>query len=86
MHSGQPYKSFIWSVILGELKSFRNYEGFGIIFPKRFRCNVKFYESEIFSDSSLHHILESENFRFLLSKKKSVTWVVNIKKSNFRKS
>ena len=50
-------------------------------FSEKFRCNVKFYESENFSDSSLHPYLESENFRFLLSKKNSATWVVKCKKN-----
>ena len=35
-----------------------------------------FYESENFSDSSLHDILESESVRFPFSKKNSITWVV----------
>ena len=35
MHSTRrPYKIFVSSVILGELKSFQNYKGFSIIFPK----------------------------------------------------
>ena len=34
MHSKRRYKICICSVILGELESFRTYEGFGIIFPK----------------------------------------------------
>ena len=74
---------FISSVILGELKSFRNYKGFSITFP---RCNLTFCESENFSDPSLHHILESEIFRFPFSKKNSVTRVVEYEKFNFRKS
>ena len=85
MHSRRPYKIFICSVILSEFKSFRNYKSFRIIFSEKFRCNVKFYESENFSDSSLRHILESENFRFLLSKKNSVTWVVKYKKIKVQK-
>ena len=32
-----------------------------------------YYERENFSDSSLHHILESENVRFPFSYKNSVT-------------
>ena len=67
----------------GNLRSFRNYKGFGIIFP---RCNLTFYESENFSDSSLHHILESENYRFPFSQKNLVTSVVKYEKLNFRKS
>ena len=53
----------------GKLKSFE-LQGLQHYFSEKFRCDVKFYESENFSDSSLHHILESENFRFLLSTKK----------------
>ena len=66
MHSKGPYKICICSLILGELESFRNYKGFSInIFQKiSFRCNLTFYESENFSDSSLDHISESENFSF----------------------
>ena len=33
-------------------------------FPENFSCNLKYYESKNFSDSSLHHTFESENFRF----------------------
>ena len=58
---------FFCSVILGQLESVRNYRGFSIIFPKNFSCNLKFYESENFPDSSLHHIFGSENLRFPFS-------------------
>ena len=34
MHSKRRYKICICSVILGELESFPNHEGFSIIFPK----------------------------------------------------
>ena len=64
MHSKRCYKICICSVILGELESFRNYKGFTYYFPENFRCNLAHYEKEIFFDSSLHHIFESENFRF----------------------
>ena len=63
-HSKRRYKICICSVILGQPQSFRNYQGFSIIFPKIFTCNLTNYEGENFSDSSFHHILESENFRF----------------------
>ena len=33
-------------------------------FPENFRCNLTFYESDNVSNSSLHLISESENFRF----------------------
>ena len=59
IHSKQRYKDFFCSLILGELESF----------SENFRCNLTFYESENFCDSSLHHILESENFRFPFSTK-----------------
>ena len=35
-----------------------------IYFHKHFRRILIYYESENFSDSSLHHIFESENCRF----------------------
>ena len=38
--------------------------GFQYYFPENFRCNLTFYESENFSNSSPHRIFESENFRF----------------------
>ena len=63
MHSRQHYKIFICSVILGDLESFRNYKGFSTIFPK-ILGEFNAYEKENFCYSSLHHILESENFRF----------------------
>jgi len=92
MHSKWCYKIIICSVIPGERKSFRNYKGFSIIFPKILGAirsswfNLTFYESENFSDSSLHHILEPENFRFPFHfpKKNSVTWVIKYEKLNFR--
>ena len=52
MHSKRSYKICICSVILGELESIRNYEGFSIfLVPENFRCNLMFYESKNFSDS-----------------------------------
>ena len=38
--------------------------GLQYYFPENFRCNLTFYESDNFSNSSLHRIFESENFRF----------------------
>ena len=75
MHSKRRHKTFICSVILG------------VLFSENFRSNLTFYKSENFqSDSSLHHILESENIRFPFSKKNSVTWEIKYEKLNFRKS
>ena len=56
MHSKPCYKSCICSVVLGQLESFRNHLGPQYYFPENFRCNFSFYESENFSDSSLHRI------------------------------
>ena len=83
MHSKRRYRIIICSVILGELKSFRNYKGYRIIFRKKFRCNSTFYQSENFF-SSLHHISKSENLRFPFSAKNSVTWLVKYEKLNLR--
>ena len=70
MHSKRRYKICICSVILGELEHFRNYKGFSIIFPKILDAILTHYEKENVFDSSLHHILESENFRFPFSYEK----------------
>ena len=77
MNCKRRYKICTRSVILEELESrggggggggggiFRNYKGFSmIVLSQNFRHILKYYESENFSDSSLHHIFESENFRF----------------------
>ena len=37
-------------------------QGLEYYFPENFRLNLMYYESETFSNSSLHHIFESENF------------------------
>ena len=64
------YKICICSVIQGELESFQYSKGFCIIFPKILDVNyLTYYDSEKFSDSSPHHIFESENFRFLFLRK-----------------
>ena len=60
MHSKRRYKICIFSVILGEMESFRNYKDFGTIFP----ISLDAIWREIFSDSSLRRIFESENFNF----------------------
>ena len=86
MYSKRRYKSCICSVVLGQLESFRNHLGPQYYFPENFRCNFRFYESENFSDSSLHRIFESENFRFPFSTKNRLTWGLKCEKLNFRKS
>ena len=42
-------------------------------FPENFSRNLKFYESDSFSDSSVHRIFDSENVRFPFSTKNSLT-------------
>ena len=57
------------------------------LFLENFRYNFKFYKSENFSDSSLHRIFESENFRFPFPTKNSLTWGLKCEKLNLiRKS
>ena len=68
--SNRRYEIYICSVILGQLESFRNYQGFSIIFPKILDERRR----ENFSDSSFHRIFESENFRFSFSAKNSLIW------------
>ena len=87
MHSKGRYKICACLVILGELESFRNYKGFSISLLNILDAIIiTYYESENFSDSSLHHILESENVRFLFCMENSLTWAVKCKELNFRKS
>ena len=64
------------SVILGHLECCRNHKDLSIqsYLPEKFRCNLTLHESENFSDSFLHHILESEKFRFSISTRYDLTW------------
>ena len=87
MHSKRSYKICIpRSVILGNLECCRNYKDFSIqsYFPEKFRCNSTLHESENFSDSFLHHILESEKFRFSFATEYCITWRGKCEKLNFR--
>ena len=74
MHSKRRDKICSCSVIIRELEPFRKYKGRSLIFPKILDA-VTYYESENFSDS-LHHIFESEHFRFPFGTKNSLTWAV----------
>ena len=49
MHSRRCDKIWICSVIFSKVQDLQYY------FPENFQCKLKFYESEHFSDSSLHH-------------------------------
>ena len=53
---------------------FTKLQGLLYYFPENFRCNLTYYERENFSVSSLHHLFESENFRFLFFYEKSLAW------------
>ena len=72
MPSKRRYKICTCLVILGELESFRNYKRFRTIFPNISDAILRITKVRVFSDSTLHHIFESENFRFpfLYEKKK----------------
>ena len=72
--------------MLGELLKSSKLQGLQYYFSENFRCNLTFYESENFFDLFLHHILESENFRFPFSKKNSSNQGSKLWKLNFRKS
>ena len=55
---------------------FTKLQGLLYYFPENFRCNLTNYKSENSSVSSLHHLFDSENFRFLFfyDKKLSLAW------------
>ena len=77
MHSKRRYQIFFCHP--RGISVFSKLQGLQYFFFENFKCILTFYESKNFFDSSLHHILESENFRFRFSKKNSVTWVVKFK-------
>ena len=87
MHFRRRCKICICSAILGQLESFRNCKVRASEYycPENFRCNLKFYESNNFSDSSFHHIFESEKFRIPFSTKNSLTWGSEMQKIKLKK-
>ena len=77
------------SVILGHLKSFRNYKGFSIIFPTILGAIYSFTKVRIslgFESVMDHHIFESETFRFPFSTKNCLPWAVKCAELNFTQS
>ena len=68
--SKRRYRICICSVVLEELEPFSQHQGLQYYFPVNFRCNLTYYESENFSDSSLYHSFEAESFRFPLWEEK----------------
>ena len=79
MHSKRRVKFVsVWSS-LGNLSLFEITKAW-VLFFRNFRWNLTHYEREKFSDSSCHHIFESEKFRFLFSTKNSLGWKVKCKK------
>ena len=73
-------KIFIWSVILGQLESFRTYTASEYYFPENLRRSLKCYERKTFSDSSIRHIFSSENFRSPFSTKNNLTFGVKFQR------
>ena len=86
MHSKEHYKICSCSCHPRETFVFTKLQGLQYYCAKKFYCNLTYYESENFYDSSLHHIFESKNFRFPFGTKNSLTWAVKCKELNFRKS
>ena len=70
MHSKRRYRILFVSV----RPSYGNLSLFETTRAINFRCNLTGYESEMFSDFSLHCIFESENFRFPFPYENSLTW------------
>ena len=54
-------------------------------FPENFRCNLKYNKRENFSDSSVHHIFESEKFKFPFFTKHGLIWAVKCEKLTLQK-
>ena len=54
LHVGYPRGTGVFSKL----------QGLQYYFLENFKCNLTYYKSENFSDSSPQHIFESENFRF----------------------
>ena len=61
---------------------FSKLQGLQYYFPENFRCNLKFYKKEIFSDSFFNRISIPKIFAF--SAKNCLTWGVKREKLNFR--
>ena len=66
MHSKWRYKICMRSIN----DSFRNYNGLSIIFPKTLDASQRLTKKKNSFDSYIHHIFESENFRFPFSQEK----------------
>ena len=86
MHCKRRYKICMCSVILGELESFRNYNGFRInYYAENFICNLTLTKVRSFLFSFLYDSFESEEFRFPFSTKNSPTWRVKCEKNKLQK-
>ena len=86
MDSKRRYKTCIWFGRPRATWVFSKLQGLRYYFPENFRCNFKFYRNENFSDSSLHRIFESDNFRFPFSTKNRLTWGLKCEIKLIRKS
>ena len=74
MHSKRRYKIFICSVVLGQLESFRNYKGFGIIFPKILGAILSFTKMRRFQILLFVAFSNPKILGFPFSTKNSLTW------------
>ena len=74
MHSKRRYKICICSVILGQLESFRNYKGFGIIFPKILGAILSFTKMRRFLILLFVAFSNPKILGFPFSTKNSLTW------------
>ena len=74
MHSKRRYKICICSVILGQLESFRNYKGFGIIFPKILDAILSFTRRRIFLILLSVAFSNPKILGFFFSTKNSLNW------------
>ena len=76
--------------VLRKITDFVKLQGLKYYFPEKFSCNLKFCESENFSDSSPHRILDSETLRSFkkvpFCTKNGFTLGVKWEELNFRKS
>ena len=66
-NESRMYTASLFPVNVFQLALKKKLQGIQHYFPENFSCNLKFYESENFPDSSLHHIFGSENLSFPFS-------------------
>ena len=85
MHSKKPYKICICLVVLRELESFQNYQGW-IIFQKILDANWRFMKVRIFLILLSITFWKHKILGFPFCMKNSLTWGEKCEKLDFRKS